>query len=298
MARVNRRAAAPVTALLAGALALSGCSGGGTAADSATKTGRLSPDRIMSAPKDLLSAAEPQPNGTMWVLAGSRRSRGLFQLDPGNAQVLGSISVSNIAQSVAQTSTGLIGLALGSRRAGALELLDSHTAKVTRTVPLPAPAREVVVGSDGRTLYVLTARDSVASVSVVDSGSGRVQGAVPVPGDAVSMVPDLHQSILYVLESNGQVSQISIAGGKIQAAFRVGDSGGSLALSPDGSTLYVLKDTGTSPNVAVVDVATESVRRALPAPADCLQVLVSPSGNQLYDVVGTRAYGNVQVFPV
>jgi hypothetical protein len=40
------------------------------------------------------------------------------------------------------------------------------------------------------------------------------------------------------------------------------------------------------------------VGRALPAPAGCLQVLVSPDGNQLYDVVGTPAYGNVQVFAV
>jgi hypothetical protein len=298
MARVHRRAAAPVTALLAGALALAGCSWGGASAHSATAAGKLSPQRILSAPRGLLSAAEPQPNGTMWVLAGTERSRGLFQLDPGNAQVLGSISVSNAAQSVAQTSTGLIGLALGRGRAGALELLDSHTAKVRRTVPLPAPAQQVVVGSDGRTLYVLTAWHAVASVSVVDSGSGRVQGAVPVPGDTVSMVPDLQQSTLYVLESNGLVKQIGIAGGKIQASFRVGDSGGSLAISPDGRTLYALKDTGTAPNVAVVSLATETVRRALPAPANCLQVLVAPGGNQILDVVGAHTYGNVQVFPV
>jgi hypothetical protein len=72
----------------------------------------------------------------------------------------------------------------------------------------------------------------------------------------------------------------------------------SLAASPDGGTLYALKDTDSAANVAVVDAGTESVRRALPAPANCLQVLVAPSGSQLYDVVGTPGYGSVQVFAV
>jgi DNA-binding beta-propeller fold protein YncE len=82
------------------------------------------------------------------------------------------------------------------------------------------------------------------------------------------------------------------------ASFPVGNSGHSLALSPDGSTLYVLKNGSAPTNVAVVDLATQSVRKVLPAPSNCLQVLVSPSGNQLYQVVGTAGYGNIQVFPL
>ena len=78
-------------------------------------------------------------------------------------------------------------------------------------------------------------------------------------------------------------------------SFPTGDSGRSLALSPDGSTLYVLKNGLTSANVAVVDLATESVRKVLPAPSNCLQVLVSANGNQLYQVVGSASYGNIQV---
>ena len=46
----------------------------------------------------------------------------------------------------------------------------------------------------------------------------------------------------------------------------------------------------------MVDVATESVRRVLPALANCLEVLVSASGSQLYEVVGTAGYGNIQIF--
>ena len=232
----------------------------------------------------------------MWVLTGSAESRGLFELDPTSGKVFGSISVSSAARSVAQAATGVIGLALGTDRAGALELLDGRTAKVIRTVPLSAPAREVMVASDGTTFYVLTGWGSSSSVTVVDSQDGRVQVTIPMPLEAVSVAPDVQQTTLYVLQRDGRVSQISIADGKVVATFVVGDSGQSLALSPDGTALYVLKSTDAGANVAVVDVATESVRRVLPAPANCLEVLVSASGSQLYEVVGTAGYGNIQIF--
>ena len=117
-----------------------------------------------------------------------------------------------------------------------------------------------------------------------------------MPLEAVSVAPDVQQTTLYVLQQDGRVSQISISDGKVTATFVVGDSGQSLALSPDGTALYVLKDTDAGANVAVVNVATESVRRVLPAPASCLEVLVSASGSQLYEVVGTAGYGNIQIF--
>lgn len=298
MAGLNRRSAAAFGVLLAGTLALAACGGGDSGKSTRASTSVFAPKRIMRAPRDLLSAAEPQGNGTMWMLAGTAKSRGLFQLDPSNGQVLGSISVSAGAQSVAQTSTGLLGLGLGTQRSGALELLDSHTGKVKKTISLPAPAREVVVGSDGSTLYVLTGWPSAASVIIVDSGSGARQGTVPVPRGTASVVPNVQQSTLYALQGNGLITEIGVAGGRVRSNFKIGSSGTSLAISPDGNTLYALKDAGTASNIAVVDAGTESVRRALPAPAHCVQVLVAPSGDQLYDIVGTQTYGNVQVFPL
>jgi DNA-binding beta-propeller fold protein YncE len=293
---VRRGLAAPV-AVLAAALALAACGGDGTPAGAhRLPAPEIRPQRILPAPSHTLAATAPQPDGALWVLAGPAASRGLFELDAVTGRVLGSVPVSGAARSVAETQTGIIGLALGTRRAGALELLDGTTGKAIRTIPLPAPARQVVTGSDGTTFYVLGGWPNSSSVTIVNSRSGRVQGTVPVPLDAVSVAPDIGQSTLYVLQRDGRVSEIAVAGGQVTASFVIGDSGQSLALSPDGTTLYALKDTSTTPNVAAVDVATESVRRVLPAPVHCLEVLVSASGAQLYDVVGTAAYGNVQVF--
>ena len=219
----------------------------------------------MPGPRSLLAAALPQPNGIMWALA-CPASAGLFNVDSATGKVSGSVSVSAAARSVAESTAGVVGLALGTRKSGALELLDGRTTRLIQTVPLPAPARQVVVGSDGTTFYVLSGWPASASVTVLNSQTGKIAGTVPVPADTVSVVPDVPQATLYVLERTGLVSQVSIASGQIMRKFTVGTDGKSAALSPDGTTLYVLKGTGQQSNVAVVDTSTESVRRVLPVP--------------------------------
>src|SRR5580698_2605661 len=222
--------------------------------------------QIFPAPKNLLAAAEPQPNGTLWALAGDSASKGLYDINLANGGVVGSISVSNAARSVTESLSGVVGLALGTGGTGgtgALELFNGNTGDVAKTVP-----------------------------------HGAVQGTVPVPLNTVAIAPDAEGSGLYVLQPNGQVSQIAVAGGKIMSSFPVGSAARSLTLSPDGGTLYVLKDADPGTNVAEVDLATESVGKVLPAPAHCLQILVSADGSELYQLVGTPTYGNIQVFPI
>ncbi len=283
-------------ALTSAGLVLAACGSGGTQATArdaaAVGTG---PERIVDAPRSILAAAQPQPGGTVWALAGTS-STGLFELDVSTGKVLASISVSQAARSVAETSTGVIGVALGTSHSGALELLDGRTRKVIRTVQLPAPASQVVAGPGGTTFYVLNGWAGSASVAVVSAQNGTVRDSVPVPADAVSVAPDNGQSALYVLQKVGLVDVIGISSGKISAQFTVGVHGEDLARSPDGGTLYVLKGTSAVSNVAVVTVSTESVNRVLPAPSHCLELLVSPNGRQLYDVVGAAGYGNLQIF--
>jgi hypothetical protein len=290
-----RGVAALVT--ISAAIVLAACGNGGPDAGSRHPAGIL-PEHIVAAPKSLIAVAEPQPNGTIWALAGSSTT-GLFNIDALNGRATGSVPVSDTARSVAETSSNVIGLGLGSKHGGALELLDGSTATVTRTIPLAAPARQVIAGSDGTTFYVLTSWARAASVTVVNARNGKTEGSVPVPADTVSIAPNVQQTALYTLQADGLVDEISVSGGKIMAEFRVDDGqSASMALSPDGSTLYVLKAGHDAPNVAVVDVNTESVRRVLPAPSGCLELLVSPTGNQLYEVVGTPHYGNIQIFDV
>jgi hypothetical protein len=274
---------------------LAACSSGSTPPVKSTPS-RV-PERIVSAPKNLRAAAQPQPNGTIWTLAGDDHARALFEFSlSGGPRPIGAKPVSNAAQSIAESLSGVIGIALAHGKAGALELLNGSTGTVIKTVPVGAPARQVVVGGDENTFYVLNGTATSASVTIINSQNGKTLGTVPMPLNTVSITPDLQQAMIYALQPNGIVNQIIVAGGRVTSRFRTGNSARSLALSPDGKTLYVLKGPIATPNVAIVDVATQSVRRVLPAPANCLQILVSPSGSELYQMVGTPEYGNIQVF--
>jgi DNA-binding beta-propeller fold protein YncE len=282
------RLLAPALAVVIAALGLAAC---GASARRPGSAG-ITPEQIVSAPASLLTASQPQPNGTMWALAGTAAT-GLYQVDTATGRLTRSVSVSNAARSVAQSGDGIIGVALETRQAGALELLDDRTLKVIRTVPLPAPARAVIAGRRAA-FYVLTSRADSAAVAIVSARTGQVRGTVPVPRHAVAIA--LGAGHLYVLRRSGELNEIAIRSHKITAGFTAGGAGLSLAMSPDGSTLYVLKGTSALANVAVVNTATESVSRILPAPSHCRQVLVSANGQQLYEVVGTAQYGNIQVF--
>lgn len=297
------RARSGARGIIIGALALaalSACSsgGGGTAAGSGGgRPSAVRPQHIFAAPKGLLSAAQPQANGTMWALAGGPAAKVLFGINLADGSGAGTVPVSSSARSVAESLGGVLGLALGTARTGALDLLDGSTGKVTRVVPIGAPARDVVTGADGSTFYVLNGTAKSASVTIVNSRDGSVQGTVPVPLNTDAISPDASGTSLYALQPNGLVSQIAVAGGKVVSTFQVGAAGRSIALSPDGSTLYVLKNAGPDANVSVVNIATQSVGQVLPAPANCLQVLVSADGSKLYQLVGTPTYGNIQVYP-
>jgi DNA-binding beta-propeller fold protein YncE len=276
--------------------ALAACSSGGSPGGQAARPASVTPREIFGAPKNLLAAGQPQPNGTVWALAGDAASKGLYDINLADGNGIGSVSVSNAARSVAESLSGVIGLALGTPKTGALELFDGSTGKVTKTIPLGAPARDVIVGSGGATFYVLDGTAKSASVTIVNSQTGSVQGTIPMPLNTVSIAPDPQGVSVYALQPDGRVSQIAVAGGQIMTSFATGTGARSIALSPDGSALYVLRNAGDDANVAQVNIATESVRQVLPAAAHSVQVLVSADGNELYQLVGTSSYGNIQVF--
>jgi hypothetical protein len=283
-----------LAALLASAAGLAACGviGGSPAAHPAAAS--ILPERIISAPRSLLAAAGPQADGSIWAVAGSS-SVGLYEFNAASGRETDSASVSRNARSVAETSAGTVAIALGSATSGALELMGGTDKRARVIVSLPAPAVQVVTASTGSDFYVLTAWPNSASVTIV-TARGRIAGTVPAPKDAVAMAADPRQRLLYVLQRNGLVDEIGLANGSIQSSFAVDGPGESIALSPDGSRLYVLKGTSSVSNIAVVDVATESIARVLPAPSHCVELLVAPGGRQLYEVVGSPGYGNIQVF--
>ena len=218
----TRSSVAGTVIVAVAAVALGACSSGGSASGRPAQSAAVKPRQIFAAPNNLLAAAQPQPNGTLWALAGDAASKGLFDINLSNGSGIGSVSVSNAARSVTESLSGVIGLALGTSKAGALELINGSTGKVTTTVPLGAPARDVTVGSGGAMFYVLDGTAKSASVTIVNSQNGGVQGTVPMPLDTVSVAPDALGTSLYALQPDGRVSQVAVAGGAVMTSFATG----------------------------------------------------------------------------
>ncbi len=136
----------------------------------------------------------------------------------------------------------------------------------------------------------------MARVMIVNGQDGRVSGQVAVPSDVASVMPDTRQASLYAVERDGLLDQIGLPTGKLLAQIRAGSGGAeSVTLSPDGRTAYVLEQLGGIANIAIIDPAAKAVRKVLPAPSTCVQVLVSRSGGQLYEVVRGARSGSIQV---
>ncbi|HUC36668.1 MAG TPA: hypothetical protein VMR97_06050 [Acidimicrobiales bacterium] len=257
----------------------------------------LKPSEVIPGPKGLVGGAPPQSNGVMLLLAGTGVTRNVrtLTLDSGS---LGRVwPVSSSAVAIAQSNPDLVAVGLATTNTGAVEFARAASRRtVVATVPLGAPVRSVTAGADGTTFYALNGNTESTTVSVVNSRNHTVVANVPVPLGALAATPSANESSIYVLEPDGKVSEIQVATGKVLSAFDIGSDAMSLALGPNGTTLYVLRDPGAISEVGVVNLTTESVERTLPAPLRCVAIELSPDGTSLYDIVGAAAYGNVQIY--
>lgn len=280
---------------LAIALAIAGC-GAGSSSKSAAKQ-RHKPKRVqaVAAPAGLLSASAPQANGIAWVLAGSERVRTINEIQLSTGKQEHATGVSPDARAVTQSSTGLIALGLGTARAGAVELMNGSTGSLDATVPLSGPVIALAFGDDGTTLYALEGAGKVRAVSVIDTTTRKVERSIGLPSDAVSIVPTPDQRAIWSAQASGSIQETSVAGNKAITTFSAGAAATAIAISPDGNTLYVLKGTEETENIAAVAVATETVQQVLPAARHSVALATSLDGSQLYDFVGAPAYGNIQI---
>lgn len=299
--RIGRRPvgfllASGATALTVGAAAV-GLGAGGAGAS----TKSLKPTKVIPGPAGLLAATAPQPNGLIWALAGSPAVKTISAVSAATGTVspkLPSVAISTSASSLVQSSSGLVGVGLSTPTSGAVEFLNGSTGTQVKTVAIGAPPIALTAGSDGSTFYALNGTSASMSVSAIDSITGVVSNTVPAPLDSVAVAVDPTQQRLFVLERSGKVDVESAATGKIEGRFAVGKTPLAMALSSDGSTLYVLKSTRRGDNIGVIKTATEKQVTAMPAAKSSVAVEVSPDNSKVYDVVGSPKYGNIQLFQV
>lgn len=278
---------------------LTACGGGAANSQGTTTTTRpIKPSKTFPGPAGLAAGSQPQPNGFVWILARSHGGANLQQVNLTTGSIGQVIPESAGANSITQSPSGLIGVGVGTKTTGALEIRNGSSGAIVATVPIGAPVTGVFASAAGSTFYVLNSTSASASVTLVNTQTNQVSISIPVPLDTIAIAVDATGQHLYALGSSGTLDVITVGSGTVTSSFSVGDSPLQLSLSSDGSTIYVLRDPGSISEVGVISTATQSQTKALPAPSDCVGIQVSPDGQSLYDFVGTPSFGNIQVFPL
>jgi len=262
-----------------------------------TAAASVKPMAIFPAPTGIIGGTAPTPTGELFVLVNLNGKANVQLLSASSKTPLATFPVSNSATGIASNGSSTVALSQGSLNAGSVAFYTSGSHKLFNTVPLPGPAIGIQSGPNASLFYALVQVNNNDSLAVVSPISRKVQTSIPMPADTTSFGVSADGSTIYALQGNGTVSLIGLTSGKVQSSFGVGSGARSLALSQDNSRIYVLKGSPVNDNVSVVDVAKQSVKYVLPAPAYTVQIQVAPNNTELYDVVGNPSYGNIQIFP-
>jgi hypothetical protein len=237
----------------------------------------------------------------MWLLAGSPTAKTLQEINLVSGKIGLIVPVGADADSLVESSTGVLAVGYSSA-SGPIEFRNSASGALLHSVTVGTPVKDLSAGADGNTFYALVGTPTETSVATVSSSGATEPATFGVALDTVSLAVSSAEDQLYLLESSGTVvdTPLNTTSGPpvASASFFVGQRPVQFALSPDGSTVFVLKGAGATMNVSVFNAATERQLRVLPAPAHGVAVVTSIDGAQFYVLVGTPTIGNIQVYPV
>ncbi|HEV3173713.1 MAG TPA: cytochrome D1 domain-containing protein [Actinocrinis sp.] len=144
---------------------------------------------------------------------------------------------------------------------GGLAVVDTASNTVSATVQIGASLAAVVVSPDGSTVYTA----DQATVFAINTATNTVRSYVAFSqADALALSPDA--ATLYTLDDAGSLTMINAATFAVIRTVAVGSDATVLAVSPDGSQAYVVRNnlsTQTNGTVSVVDTATGTITGAV-----------------------------------
>ncbi len=252
------------------------------------------PLSVVPAPAGLIGGTSLNLGGDILTLVNLNGRANLQLIKTSGQGTTTIVPVSSAATSVAANVNNVVALGLNTGTGGAVQFFSTEGFKSLSTVSVSGPVL-ALANTGGADFYALVQVGQVMSVAIIDSQSHRIIASIPMPSRTNSVAVSPDNTSVYALQGSGVVSVISISTSKVFQTFAVTPGARQLAFSPDGSRLYVLKGAGGVNNIAVVNLATQSTVQVLPAPAYCQAIVVGNNGN-LYDLVGSPQFGNIQVY--
>ena len=186
-----------------------------------------------------------------------------------------------------------------------VSIIGAASNHVTETVPLRISPTSLAISPNGRTLYVSSDLGATTNmrpaVAIINASTGKVTKYLNVGGASDDVIFSPNGLAAYVAGSSG-ITIIDTATQRISGTISVAPNPQTIAISPDGQTLYVVTEYSITSRPAgsllqVVNVATRTVQSTIHqnglAP---FGLAVNPRGSALYETfAGGASVTNVAV---
>jgi DNA-binding beta-propeller fold protein YncE len=182
--------------------------------------------------------------------------------------------------------------------ANSVTIIDPGTLKIVGEIPTTQPQSHMLaIAHDGRRGY--TANVSPGSVSVLDMTARKTIAVIPISANTQRIAISRDDKLVFTSDqTKPQLAVIDTATNKIKTWIALPAIGYGAAATIDGRWLLVATSgafhppaNGTPPpqgidpaksSVAVIDLASLKVVRAIPMPGGPQEILVSPDGQSAY----------------
>jgi YVTN family beta-propeller protein len=240
------------------------------------------------------------PGGTYAYVAGGLGSNTLSVIDTATNTITSTMQFGSEPTEVAFSADGAYAY-IANETPVTVSVVDTATTSVVATIQIPmatAGPMDVVVRPDGKRVYVTV--DFGRTMAVIDTdplhiGYRTVIKSIPLDRPNGVAVSGDGTSVYVSHEFSGQefgntVSVIDTATNSVVDTIVVGGIPGAMAVSPDGTRLYVANTRDDT--VSVVDTATDGVVATIGVGGRPSGVAVSPDNSRVYV---TLSSGSVSV---
>jgi YVTN family beta-propeller protein len=163
----------------------------------------------------------------------------LERLDLTSGRLSGSIPLGCTPTSVAFSPAGTEAY-VSVQFTDEIAVIDAARHVQTNSLPVPGDPFPLLVAASGRTLFVATNEDRLFGLS---PQNGRVIGSLPLPATSHHLALHPAGTRLYVAtRAGGSVLEVDTTRYEIRRTFSLGGWPQGLAVSPDGTTLYVANE--------------------------------------------------------
>ena len=158
-----------------------------------------------------------------------------------------------------------------NEKAGDVSVIDGGTREVVATIPVGKRPRGIRVSSDGKTLFVAVSGTPISAPPQLDAKGNPIFKKGKDDDDDDDKKAD---------KSADGIAVVDVAAKKVLRKIQVGSDPEQLALSADGTKLFVSnEDVGTA---SVVDIASGKVEHIIPVSREPEGVTTSPDGKFFY----------------